>query len=76
MTSLLWKRLLGAALLAGMLLAVPSLEAQPRRNRCEQRIRQAEYNLQKAIRRHGPRSRQAAHRRRELDVARERCGAL
>jgi hypothetical protein len=77
MMSTLWKRVLTGALFAGMLVAVPSAEAQrPNRNRCQQRIRQAEYNLQKAIQRHGPRSRQAAQRRRQLEMARERCGGL
>jgi hypothetical protein len=41
--------------------------------KCEQRIRNAEYKLQQAIRKHGERSRQAQNRRRELEEARERC---
>jgi hypothetical protein len=52
--------------------AVPSV-AVDRNGRCERRIQQAEINLQKAIRKHGERSRQAEQRRRELQEARERC---
>ena len=44
-----------------------------RDRKCEQRIRKAEFNLDKAIRRHGPGSRQAERRRQELEEARERC---
>jgi len=72
-----WKGLLVAGLMAGMLAAVPSVEAQRYpNNKCAQRIRQAEFNLQKAIQRHGRRSKQAAQRRRQLEMARERCGGL
>jgi hypothetical protein len=52
--------------------AVPSM-AIDRNSKCERRIQQAEINLQKAIRRHGDRSRQAEQKRRELQEARERC---
>ena len=41
--------------------------------RCEKQIRKAETNLQKAIRKHGERSRQAEARRHQLEEARERC---
>jgi hypothetical protein len=62
-----------ALFLAG---AVPT-QAMDRGNdwerKCEQRIRNAEYKLQQAIRKHGERSRQAQNRRRELEEARERC---
>jgi hypothetical protein len=64
-----------AAILAAFFLlgsAVPSM-AVDRYNKCERRVQQAEANLQKAIRRHGDRSRQAEQRRRELQEARERC---
>ena len=73
-----WKRWLAAGLLAGMMVSVPSAEGQVRRNnnRCAQRVRQAENHLQQAIRKHGPRSKQARERRRQLEIARERCGAL
>ena len=77
-----WKRCMVAGLLAGMLLAVPTVQAQRHRsnsrnnNRCAQRVRQAENRLQQAIRRHGPRSKQAREKRRQLENARERCGAL
>ena len=42
-------------------------------HRCEKQIRKAEDNLQRAIRKHGERSRQAERRRHELEEARERC---
>jgi TolA-binding protein len=72
------KGLIVAVLMAGMLVAVPSVEAQrrPNNNKCVQRIRKAEFNLEKAIQRHGRRSKQAAQRRRQLEMARERCGGL
>ncbi len=42
-------------------------------DQCEQRIRKAESNFNKAVRKHGERSRQAEQRRRDLDRARESC---
>jgi hypothetical protein len=75
--SRLLKGLLVSGLMAGMLVMVPSVEAQRYpNNKCAQRIRQAEFNLEKAIQRHGRRSKQAAQRRRQLEMARERCGGL
>jgi multidrug resistance efflux pump len=41
--------------------------------RCEQQIHKAEANLQKAVRKHGERSRQAEQKRHQLEEARERC---
>jgi outer membrane biogenesis lipoprotein LolB len=66
--------ILAAVLAAFFLLAcaMPT-QAMDRYDKCERRIRQAEVNLQKAIRKHGERSRQAEQRRRELQEARERC---
>jgi len=69
------KRGILAAVLAAFFLlgsGVPA-QAMDRHSKCERRIRQAEVNLEKAIRKHGERSRQAEHRRRELYEARERC---
>lgn len=60
----------GAMLLAGS--ASPAI-AESRRD-CERRVPNAEVNLQKAIRRHGERSRQAEQRRRDLERERARCG--
>jgi len=72
-----WKYLLTAGLLAGMLLSVPAAEAQrSRNNKCGQRVRQAEMNLQRAIHKHGPHSRQADQKRRELRNVQQRCGSL
>jgi len=67
-------RVLATALAAIFLLgsAVPG-QAWDRGDKCRRRIERAEYNLEKAIRRHGERSRQAEQRRRELQEARERC---
>ena len=68
------QRVLATVLAAFFVLgsAVPS-QAWDRDDKCRRRIERAEYNLQKAIRRHGERSRQAEQRRRELHEARERC---
>lgn len=60
----------GAMLLAGS--ASPAFAES--RGDCERRIHNAEVNLQKAIRRHGGRSRQAEQRRRDLERERARCG--
>ena len=70
---MLGKKLLAITLGAGLLLgsAAPVMAA-PRN--CAHRIRKAELNLDKAIRRHGVRSRQAQERRRQLDHARASCG--
>jgi hypothetical protein len=69
------KHAIPAAVLAAFFLlgsAVPS-QAWDRDDKCRRRIEKAEMNLNKAIRRHGERSRQAEQRRRELQEARERC---
>jgi len=58
--------------LAGAL-PVRALDRDHDGHRCERQIRKAENNLQKAIRKHGERSRQAERRRHELEEARERC---
>jgi hypothetical protein len=42
-------------------------------DRCERRIRNAEIKLERAIRRHGPHSRQAERQRENLERARARC---
>ncbi len=60
---------LGGALLVGG--TVPAFARNYRS--CEQRVHKAELKLQKAERRHGARSRQAAKRRQELTRAREGC---
>jgi hypothetical protein len=36
-------------------------------------IQKAEYNLEKAVHKHGERSRQAEQRRRQLEEVRDRC---
>ena len=60
--------LLGSCLFGG----VVSLQADHRSD-CEKRIRKAEDNLYKEIRKHGEYSRQAENRRRDLDQARYGC---
>lgn len=75
------KNVLAAALLVASLIAscpLPGQAQRPyqRRYRCERRIQQAEANLQRAIQRHGERSRQAEKRRRQLEEIRMRCGQL
>ena len=69
------RKLLAFTLGAGLLLgsAAPAM-ADHRGNGCVHRIRQAEINLDKAVRRHGARSRQAHERRRQLERARASCG--
>jgi predicted ribosome quality control (RQC) complex YloA/Tae2 family protein len=69
---------LAAALFTASLLVGSSLPAQAQRYyqrhyRCEQRIRRAEANLERAIQRHGEHSRQAERRRRQLEEIRARC---
>lgn len=67
-----------ALLLAGCIAGSVGV-AKPRdhdhnRDKCEQKIRKAEENLNHAIRKHGEHSRQAEQRRHQLEEARERCG--
>jgi hypothetical protein len=61
--------MLGAVLLAGA--ATPA--RADRADKCRRDIHKAEENLEKAIRKHGERSRQAEQRRRQLREVRERC---
>jgi type II secretory pathway component PulJ len=65
--------LLSASLLAGIYQPAHAQRPYQRHYRCEQRIRQAEANLQRAIQRHGEHSRQAEKRRRQLEKLRMRC---
>ncbi len=78
---MLFKNRIFASLLAGCLMlgscvATQALDRDHDRGRdkCEQKVRKAEQNLNHAIRKHGEPSRQAEQRRRQLDEARERCG--
>jgi hypothetical protein len=66
--------LLSACLLGGAVIVQGQTPAD-RQYRCEHRIRRAEANLHRAIRRYGERSRQAERRRRELAEVRARCGS-
>ena len=66
--------LLSASLMGGAVIVHAQAPAD-RRYRCERRIRRAEANLQRAIVRHGERSRQAERRRQELAEVRARCGS-
>jgi hypothetical protein len=71
--SILRKTALILLLLSGCLFGgVVSLQADQRSD-CDKRIRKAEGNLHKEIRKHGEHSRQAENRRRDLDQARDRC---
>jgi hypothetical protein len=70
-----WFRRIGhAALLGTLLLAVVPAQAYDRYDNCAHRIRKAEAQLDDAIRKHGPHSRQAEKRRHELERVREQCG--
>lgn len=69
------RKLLGAAFAIALFVsgAVPSQARDRNDRRCEQRIHKAEEKLRQAERKHGPGSRQAEQRRRELQEAREHC---
>jgi len=68
-----WFRRIGqAALLGVLLLGVVPAQAD-RNDKCAQRIRKAEANLDSAVRKHGRNSKQAEKRRQELDRVREQC---
>ncbi|MFI5112351.1 MAG: hypothetical protein ACHP9S_05985 [Terriglobales bacterium] len=69
-----WFRRIGqAALLGALLLGVVPAQAD-RDDKCRQRIRKAEAQLDSAVRKHGRNSRQAEKRRQELDRVRDQCG--
>jgi type II secretory pathway component PulJ len=53
--------------------AAPASQAANARERCQHQIQKAEMNLEKAVHRHGERSRQADERRHELNAQREHC---
>ncbi len=65
--------LLGASLLLSGSVTVQAQVPPNRHYRCEQRIRRAEANLQRAIARHGEHSRQSERRRRQLEQVRVHC---
>ncbi len=68
---------IGSALLGALFMAGGAIPARADRDdhdgRCERNVRKAEHNLEKAVRKHGERSRQAEQRRHQLEEARERC---
>jgi hypothetical protein len=65
--------LLGAFMCAGS--TVPSYAREHNgNNKCEQRVRKAEENLDKAVKKHGEHSRQAEQQRRKVEEARAKCG--
>ncbi len=61
---------LGGCLLLG---SVAPSQARDRDDRCGQRVRKAEQNYDKAVRKHGEHSRQAEQRRRQVEQARANC---
>ncbi len=61
---------LGASLMAGI--AVPA-QARDRDDRCEQKVRKAEANYDKAVRKHGEHSNQARKKREKLEQAKAYC---
>jgi hypothetical protein len=63
--------MLGVSLLAGV--ATPA--RADRDDRCRRDLHKAEENLERAVRKHGERSRQAEERRHRLEEVRERCHA-
>jgi hypothetical protein len=69
----IFRKTMISLVLSGCLLGgVVPLQAD-RRSDCAKRIRKAEQNLDKEVRKHGERSRQAENRRRDLERAREQC---
>ncbi len=73
---LIIRKTFAAGLISSLLLAVPvSMQARDHNRdwKCEQRIHKAEERLRQAERKHGPGSRQAQNRRRQLEEERERC---
>ncbi len=66
----LWAVLLGASLLGGI--AVPA-QARDRDDRCEQKVRKAEANYDKAVRKHGEHSKQARKKHEQLEKAKAYC---
>lgn len=62
--------LLGLSLVAGV--SVPA-QARDRDDRCEQKVRKAEANYNKAVRKHGEGSKQARKKREQLEQARAYC---
>ena len=69
---MLHKTRLVAALLGGFLL-VGAVSPSLADDKCEERVRKAEANLNKEIQRHGEHSSQAEKRRRDLDKERANC---
>jgi len=70
------KLMLAAVAFGGLLLlGTPgTVRAADQGPRCEQRLRQEQFELDRAIARHGFYSRQAEHERRELNRLRYECG--
>lgn len=70
----LGRTMVAAATLSVLALVVLAPRAQAdERSNCQKRIEKAESRLHDAVRRHGPSSRQANDRRRDLNAERERC---
>lgn len=69
----LGKMLLSAMLFASLLGGVATPAHADRGDRCRRDVRRAEENLERAVRKHGERSRQADKRRHELEETQERC---
>ena len=68
----LWKWITSSILMAAMLAGTAVWAAQSPAS-CDQRIRNAEHRLHKAVRRYGAHSRQAQKRRQQLERVRNRC---
>jgi len=50
------------------------LQARDHDDKCEERVRKAERNLERDVQKHGEHSRQAEKRRHQVEEAREKCG--
>jgi len=65
---------MAAVVLGGFMILVGASSAQAYdRDDCRRKVDRAEWKLNQEIERHGYYSRQANHRRHELQAARERC---
>jgi len=67
------KAILCAMLGASLLIGVATPAHADRDDKCRRDVHKAEENLEKAVRKHGERSRQAEQRRHQLEEVRERC---
>ena len=69
---MIFRKSVAAGLITASLFAVPAF-AKRHHDKCAQKIRKAEANLNTAVRKHGPNSRQAEQKREALEHVRATC---